>query len=65
MSASKRRLSAPQLVSIVLLIVGLAQIIGGFVFTDGGERSTLIVLAAMNFLLAAVLWRVRRKKTED
>ena len=65
MSASKRRLSAPQLVSIILIIVGLAQMIGGFVFTDGGERSTLIVLGLMNFVLAAALSRVRRKKTED
>lgn len=61
MSSTPRRMSAPQAVALVLLIVGFAQIIYAFFFGKGEFETILIMLAAMNFVLALILWRIKRK----
>ena len=60
-SPTFRRLSAPQAVALILLIVGLCQIFYAFFFSKDETEYILTLLAMMNFILALILWRIKRK----
>ncbi len=56
-----RRMSAPQAAAIILLVVGLGQICYAFFFSKDEMEYILILLAVMNFVLALILWKIKRK----